>query len=380
LKLRTGRKYDVAIAGGGLAGLALAIQLSRGGYRVILFEKEEYPFHKVCGEYISNESRRFLEELGLNLEAMNVSNITRLQVSAVNGTLIEQNLPLGGFGISRYKLDAALANIARMNGAIIKEKIRVADILFDGSELVVSAGHQSYAAKVVCACYGKRSNLDIRWKRAFSTAKKNKLNNYVGVKYHVRTNFPNNTIALHNFPNGYCGIVKIEDDLYNVCYLTSAENLQKAGSIQAVEQTILSHNPHLKKMLAEMQMLFEAPTTISQISFDKKSQVENHVLMIGDAAGMITPLCGNGMSMALHASKIAAENINLFLQGRIGRETMERQYIRQWQKLFVRRLRTGRRIQRLFGKSWITNMFISIMKPFPGLVNYLIRRTHGKPF
>ena len=40
--------------------------------------------------------------------------------------------------------------------------------------------------------------------------------------------------------------------------------------------------------------------------------------MVGDAAGMITPLCGNGMSMALHASKIAATQINLFLSA--GRE------------------------------------------------------------
>jgi len=48
--------YDAAIIGGGLAGLALSIQLSKKGYRVILFEKEQYPFHKVCGEYISMES------------------------------------------------------------------------------------------------------------------------------------------------------------------------------------------------------------------------------------------------------------------------------------------------------------------------------------
>ena len=67
-------------------------------------------------------------------------------------------------------------------------------------------------------------------------------------------------------------------------------------------------------------MLWQEPVTISQISFDKKNLVEDHVLMIGDAAGMITPLCGNGMSMALHASKIAAEQINNFLENKISRE------------------------------------------------------------
>ncbi len=76
----------MAIAGGGLAGLAVSIQLARLGYQVILFEKEQYPFHKVCGEYISNESWDFLQHVGVDLEAMGVSHISRLQVSAPSGT------------------------------------------------------------------------------------------------------------------------------------------------------------------------------------------------------------------------------------------------------------------------------------------------------
>ena len=102
--------------------------------------------------------------------------------------------------------------------------------------------------------------------------------------------------------------------------------------------------------------------------------------MIGDAAGMITPLCGNGMSMALHGSKLAAVQINNFLQGHITRAAMEQQYIQQWQQQFARRLKMGRRIQRLFGRSWLTNFFITIIKPFPKLINFLIRQTHGEPF
>ena len=107
--------YDVAIAGGGLAGLALSIQCAQSGYRTVLFEKEKYPFHKVCGEYISFESWNFLEELGVPLSQMNLPIIRRLLVTAPNGKELEQSLPLGGFGISRYKLDAILAEISRQN-------------------------------------------------------------------------------------------------------------------------------------------------------------------------------------------------------------------------------------------------------------------------
>jgi len=95
------KQYDVAIAGGGLAGLALSIQCAQAGYRTVLFEKEKYPFHKVCGEYISFESWNFLEELGVPLSQMNLPVIRRVLVTAPNGKKLVKSLPLGGFGISR---------------------------------------------------------------------------------------------------------------------------------------------------------------------------------------------------------------------------------------------------------------------------------------
>jgi len=98
--------------------------------------------------------------------------------------------------------------------------------------------------------------------------------------------------------------------------------------------------------LNEAEILYQSPLTISRISFDKKKQVERNVLMVGDAAGMITPLCGNGMSMALHASKLVAEQVNLFLQDRVTRQQMEQHYTNLWQQQFAKRLKMGRVIQR----------------------------------
>jgi flavin-dependent dehydrogenase len=375
------QQYDVAITGGGLAGLSLSIQLAKKGFSVILFEKESYPFHKVCGEYISMESWDFILGLGIDLNKLNVAHIDKLQVSAPNGTILQHTLPLGGFGISRYLLDDMLAQIARAAGVIIKENTKVTDIIFDNNVFTLSAGGNNYTSKVACGSFGKRSNLDVKWKRPFTVATKNSSNNYVGVKYHVSINHPIDTIALHNFENGYCGISKIEENKYCLCYLTTAENLKKSnGNIKLMEQNILSQNPHLKNIFSTATILYDSPVTISQISFDKKSQVDDHILMIGDAAGMITPLCGNGMSMALHGSKLAFEQVTAFLPGNITREEMEARYSLNWKNNFGRRLKTGRFIQRLFGNKTITNIFISAMKPLPKLLNFLIQQTHGKAF
>ena len=70
--------YDCAIIGGGLAGLCLAIQLAKNGHQIILFEKNQYPFHKVCGEYISMESWDFLQRLGVPLSDWDLPKINRL--------------------------------------------------------------------------------------------------------------------------------------------------------------------------------------------------------------------------------------------------------------------------------------------------------------
>ena len=174
---------------------------------------------------------------------------------------------------------------------------------------------------------------------------------------------------------------RVEDNKYCLCYLTTAANLsENENSFEKLEQNVLFENPYLKQIFTTSKFLFSSPVTISQISFDKKSLFENHVLMVGDACGMITPLCGNGMSMALHASKIAFQNIDEFLQGKISRDAMEKQFAHAWNKQFSNRLQTGRFIQSMFGKEWMTNVFVRTIKPFPKFIAYLIRQTHGKPY
>ena len=373
--------FDVAIVGGGLAGLALSIQLAQLHYKVLVIEKESYPFHRVCGEYISFECWNFLEGLGYPLSDMNLPAINSLLVSAPGGRSITHPLPLGGFGISRYKLDAELAAIARQQGVVVHEKEKVTDINFHDDQFTVQCSSHAIKSKVVAAAFGKRSNLDIKWQRPFVKKEKGKLVNYIGVKYHIKTSWPADTIALHNFSEGYCGLSQVENNEYCLCYLTTSRNLRANGSsIQEMEKRILQRNPFLRKIFAESEFLWSEPVTIAQVSFHKKQQVEDHVLMIGDAAGMITPLCGNGMSMALHGSKLAAESIGAYLQSHISRAQMEATYVTAWTNKFGNRLRAGRWIQRMFGRPWLTNIFITILKPFPRVVGWMIRQTHGEPF
>ena len=380
-------EYDVAIIGGGLAGLALSIQLARKHYSVILFEKERYPFQKVCGEYISMESWNFLEELGVPLPTLNLPIINTLKLTAPNGNSFETKLPLGGFGISRYKLDNLLATLAKECGVQISEEAKVDDVRYIDNKFLIqyfskkSEGTKQIESVICCGAFGKRSNLDIKWNREFISKKNSRINNYIAVKYHIKTKWPGNVIGLHNFSNGYCGISQIEEHKYCLCYLTTAKNLKKSGnSIRQMEESILYKNPVLKDIFSSSEFIFQAPVIISQISFAKKSVVQDRLLMLGDAAGMITPLCGNGMSMALHSSKMAAKFIDSFLCKKIDRTKMENQYRMVWKSEFTNRLIAGRVLQSFFGSAFLINLFVWAFKIFPFLAKSIIKKTHGKAF
>jgi menaquinone-9 beta-reductase len=257
----------------------------------------------------------------------------------------------------------------------------VMNVVYRNNTFVIFTPKGETEVTVAAGAYGKRGNLDIKWKRAFTQVKPNALNHYLAVKYHIRTHHPADLIALHNFENGYCGISQVEENKYCLCYLTTAANLRKnKNDISAMEKNILMKNPFLEKIFSNAEFLYDEPLTISRISFNKKTQVENHVLMLGDTAGLIAPLCGNGMSMALHSSKLAFEEINAFLQNRINRYEMELQYTQQWEHHFGRRLQAGRLIQSFFGNTTLSNLLIKTVKPFPKLVSFLIQQTHGQTF
>lgn len=373
--------YQMGIVGGGLAGLSLAIQAADQGYTVLLIEKETYPFHKVCGEYISMESYDFLVRLGLPLDEWNLPVITQLQLSDVRGNAYRFELPLGGFGVSRFKLDEELYQLALKKGVTVLTSTSVRDVSFESDKFNIYTDNQVFKANVVAGSFGKRSNLDVKWNRPFTRQKPDRLSHYIAVKYHIRYPNPEKQISLHNFTDGYCGISGIENNTCCLCYLTTAENLRKSGnSIDQMQQRILSRNPHLAEIFEDAVFLYQQPLTISQVSFHTKASVENHMLMLGDSAGMITPLCGNGMSMAMHASKLAFEAAGLYLANGISREEMERRYSLNWKKQFSLRLRAGRIVQRLFGADFTTSLFLKAMGLFPSIARAVIRTTHGKPF
>ena len=367
--------FDVIIVGGGLAGLTSAIHLSSRKKRVLLIEKNEYPKHKVCGEYISNEVLPYLNSLGINPINEGAKQITKVHISTTKSNLIKGELPLGGFGMSRYFLDNLLVKKAHLNGVqILKDTVDSIHFKKD-SFTITTKSSGVFQSKITIGAFGKRSSLDQKMKRKFIQKK----SPYLAVKIHVKGVFPENLVALHNFKGGYCGVSKVEDNAINVCYITEYRSFKKHKNITDFQEQVVFKNEHLRKIFKESTPVFEKPLTISQVSFQTKNPVEDHIIMCGDTAGMIHPLCGNGMGMAISSAKLASIRILQFLNGEIKtREGLEKQYLRDWNKEFKIRLKTGHFIAWLFRNQTISQIAYSILKRIPSLLPKMIKFTHGK--
>tara|TARA_R110000751_G_scaffold146601_2_gene250919 strand:+ start:171686 stop:172822 length:1137 start_codon:yes stop_codon:yes gene_type:complete len=366
--------FDIVIIGGGLAGLSSAIHLSKNKHSVLVIEKNEYPQHKVCGEYISNEVLPYLNFLGVDVFKLGAKRIDKFELSTPKNKLVKANLPLGGFGISRYCLDNQLAKVALANQATITQDT-VENVTFANDVFSVETKSNKYTSKIVIGAYGKRANLDVKLNRNFI---KNK-SPFLAVKTHLKGVFPENLVALHNFEGGYCGVSKVEDDSINVCYITNFEAFKQYKNIDEFQRKVLYKNTALKSVFENTTSVFEMPLTISQISFETKNPIENHMLMCGDTAGMIHPLCGNGMSMAIRSAQMASLLIIQFFNGAIkDREALEKQYLREWNTEFKSRLTTGHIIAKLFSYNKLAEVLIRIVKTIPSILPQIIKRTHGK--
>ncbi len=356
-----------------MAGLTAAIHLALNGREVLVFEKRAYPHHKVCGEYISKEIVPYLNFLGIPLSG--AVNIDTFQFSTRRGKAIEAELPMGGLGISRYTLDYNFYKRAIQLGVSFCFEAVKSVHFSQGQFSLTDESGERYKASLVIGAYGKRSELDKKLKRSFMTKK----SPWVGVKMHYHySDFPANRVELHNFPGGYAGLSKVENGNVNFCYLSDYKRFKLSKNINNFNSDIVASNPFLKDFFEKATPTFDKPLAIAQFSFSKKRSVENHMLMCGDTAGLIHPLCGNGMAMAVHSAKIASESILKFMdKADYSRQQMEMDYSSCWKANFSRRLAYGRKMQFAFLRPRLADNLVAVFARSPGLMKMLIKKTHG---
>jgi len=365
------KNYDIIIAGGGLSGLYAAVMLSQH-FKVLIIDPDTYPRHKMCGEYLSLEIETLLKNIGIDLESLSSKKINNFQFTRNGDHTASTKLPLGGMGISRYTLDFELYKKVIKKATFLKE--RVTDVKYIKDTFQVAVGHSIYKAKQVMLATGKRSNLDKKLNRDFIKKK----SPWLAVKMHYKYDMPNNKVELHAFKGGYAGLSQVENGIVNLCYLAHYESFKNYKEIDLFNKKVLSQNKALQEFFTTAIPQWEKPIAISQISFEQKDPVEGKLIMIGDTAGLIHPLCGNGMAMAIHSAHIACKHVNRFINQEVTRDQMLMNYAMEWKRTFSSRLRYGRWLQEILLREKYSNIAYWMIEKLPFLLPLIIKKTHGK--
>jgi flavin-dependent dehydrogenase len=379
---------------------------------VVLLEARAYPHDKLCGEFLSPECAGLLDDLGVTpvLRALAPVSIDTVCLTAPGGAAWESRLPGTAWGLTRQALDQSLAQRARAVGVEVRTSVSVTGIdgrLAQGFTLRVvgarpshgaDAGDQAVRARTVIAAHGKRGALDRSLGRRFL----HQPQPFLALKAHFAGPPLPGRIELHGFPGGYCGMSEIESSsemqctseiggsasttchAANVCLLVHDTIFRRAGAagperVTAFIRWMRAQNPRLDAWLARATPLDERWLSIAQVPFGPKRPVEAEVLMAGDAAGLIVPLAGDGIAMALRGGQLAAEHSARFLSGRCSAVSLMDGYARAWSREFNARLRLGRLLQIVMLRPRLLGLGLRLLSAAPALGRYVVARTRAAP-
>ena len=306
------------VVGGGIAGAALAIPLAEAGWRVTLVEREAGPHDKVCGEFLSREARLYLRALGIDPATLGAVPIQRVRVAGRRGDAAV-DLPFAAVSLSRRVLDEALLARAAAAGVTLHRGRRVV-ALDDGFIARLDDGTVLSAPQVALAT-GKH---DLRGHRRPA----GRQNDLVGFKRHFRL-APDQAAALAGhvelmlFADGYAGLEPIEGGLANLCLVVRQSRLTALGGTwPALIEHVTRAVPLLRHRLVGARVEGARALAVSIIPYGYvAAPAQPGLWRLGDQAAVIPSFSGDGMSIALHSARLAADHL---LAGRSSAEFQSR--------------------------------------------------------
>ncbi|HEY3173086.1 MAG TPA: FAD-dependent monooxygenase [Thermoanaerobaculia bacterium] len=343
--------FDAVVVGAGPAGSAAATILASLRRSVLLLEKDVFPRHKVCGEFLSADALPSLDRLDVreDVEGATPERMTRGALHLAGGRAVPFLLPHPAFGISRFRLDELLARRARASGADVRFNARVLGARPDGSGFrvrFVDREERDVDARAVIGAWGRWDALDRALERSFLGRR----SRFFGWSrdYGAERAFLEGEVRLYLFAGGYCGLSRIEGGAINLAGIVSERVRARAGrGWEAMVDRARRGNPALDADLAKL-----APGPVGflgtgPVFFTAKPPTENGILMAGDAAGVLDPFSGDGQAAALASGILAAQTAERLLSGELSREECARAYSKAWRRRFARRFAWSAAFRRL---------------------------------
>jgi geranylgeranyl reductase family protein len=311
---------DIAIVGAGPAGAAAACHFARAGFRVALLDQRHFPRDKVCGDFVGPRALAELDWLGVSSRSpiRDANRIRRGALSLDGRKVAERPFPKGqglrdhGRCIPRVLLDDAIVQAAVASGACLIEEARVTGYETDPAGVTLfhqgSGGQSSLRTRLLIGADGSTSLIS-RIVRGAQPLRRDR------------------SVAVRGYFEGVSGSSDLAELYVRSSSLPGYYWLFPTGTDSAnvgVEMLLEAWPPTDQQLGRLLTQLIEAdPAIRSRLAGAKLSGkivgwplatfnprlpiIADRVALIGDAAGMINPLNGEGIQYALRSARWSLE-------------------------------------------------------------------------
>jgi flavin-dependent dehydrogenase len=359
------RRSQIAVVGAGPAGASLAIRLAKSGFEVVLIEREKFPRHKLCGEFISPECLAHFRDLGVldEMFAAGGERVSETVFYAPGGRCV--SVPSEWFGsahegalsLSRAEMDRRLLEKARAAGVRVLEETQTIGVLFENgaargvrvkspdgataemaADLTVDATGRANVLGKLAEKEISRQGARAQQRAEIQNPKSKIQNRLVGFKTHLENvRMEKGRCEIYFFRGGYGGLSYVENDRANHCFLVRADVAKKyAGQTDLLVAEVIFENRRARETMRDSKPVFDW-LAVSVDGFGiKELNPAGNLFAVGDAAAFIDPFTGSGMLMALEGAETLA---GIIAENRFAPEKIAGNYQFAFREKFQRRLR-----------------------------------------
>ncbi len=298
---------DAIVVGAGPAGSAAAIGLARAGAQILLLERARETGDALCGGFLSWQTLARLDALGIDRALLGGQTVRRVRLFA-GRRQSETALPGAAMGVSRHRLDRMMQDAAVAAGAGIERGVHATALEGgpEGGEVQTRDGATVYASAIFLAA-GKHGFRGFPrepggWQRSDPV---------MGLRLRLPAHsaldrLVGDAVELHLFDCGYAGLVRQEDGSGNLCLAVHKSRLDEAGGDPAALLRALGDAlPYLGERLAHADWA-RGIDAIGHVPYGwRTGETAPGLFRLGDQAGVIPSLAGEGMGLAIASAEAA---------------------------------------------------------------------------